>query len=258
VGKGRFSAVTAPADAHEWVSFADPDEDRTWLFDVTFLSSSWQCIFGRGCQGVLTARAPALVQGCCSYGAHFSDDADIARVSGAVDGLTAEEWQFATEGRRDGFLAHDGDTTTTALVDDACIFLNRPGFPGGVGCAFHLAAARLGVAHKTLKPDVCWQLPLRREDTVDGTGHVTSKIHEWRRKDWGEAGEEFAWWCTESSAAFTGVAPVVASLADELRGLVGAKVYTRIRDYIDARAASPTPLPHPTVRKRRPSRSRTA
>ena len=27
----------APFDAHEWVSFADPSEERTWLVDVTFL-----------------------------------------------------------------------------------------------------------------------------------------------------------------------------------------------------------------------------
>src|SRR5687767_1072444 len=68
-----------PADRHEWVSFEDPDEDRTWVFDVTFLLSRWTCIFGAGCQGVLTAPAEDLVQGCCSYGAHFTDDLDRKR-----------------------------------------------------------------------------------------------------------------------------------------------------------------------------------
>ena len=63
----------APPDAHEWVSFEDAEEMRTWVFDVTFLASRWTCIFGRGCQGVLTGPAPELVQGCCSYGAHFTD-----------------------------------------------------------------------------------------------------------------------------------------------------------------------------------------
>ena len=47
-----------------------------WQIDVTFLLSSWQCIFGHGCQGVLTEPAPELVQGCCSYGAHASDKKD--------------------------------------------------------------------------------------------------------------------------------------------------------------------------------------
>ena len=49
-----------PADAREWVSFEDPDEERTWVFDVTFLTSNWTCIYGNGCQGVLTEPAPEL------------------------------------------------------------------------------------------------------------------------------------------------------------------------------------------------------
>ena len=48
-------------------------EKRQWQIDVTFLASSWRCIFGQGCQGVLTEPAPELVQGCCSYGAYESD-----------------------------------------------------------------------------------------------------------------------------------------------------------------------------------------
>ena len=28
-------------------------KDAAWQLDVTFLLSSWQCIFGDGCQGVL-------------------------------------------------------------------------------------------------------------------------------------------------------------------------------------------------------------
>ena len=62
-----------PADAHEWVSFEDPAEEREWRFDVTFLLSHWGCLYGCGCQGVLTAPAPEMAQGCCSYGAHFTD-----------------------------------------------------------------------------------------------------------------------------------------------------------------------------------------
>src|SRR5215831_14769357 len=69
-----------PEDLHEWISFEDPDEERTWVFDLTFLTSPWTCIFGRGCPGVLTGPAPELVQGCCSYGAHFTGNADRKRV----------------------------------------------------------------------------------------------------------------------------------------------------------------------------------
>jgi hypothetical protein len=85
------SRKQVPDDAHEWVSFDDPDEERTWLFDVTFLASAWTCIFGSGCQGVLTGPTPELAQGCCSYGAHFTgkEDADkVAEVAKTL-GLTS-------------------------------------------------------------------------------------------------------------------------------------------------------------------------
>ena len=37
-----------PPDLHEWITFADEDGDN-WLFDVTFLTSNYGCIYGRGC-----------------------------------------------------------------------------------------------------------------------------------------------------------------------------------------------------------------
>ena len=40
-----------------------------------------------------------------------------------------------------------------------------------------------------LKPEVCWQLPLRREDEVADDGHVTSTIRQWDRRHWGAGGE---------------------------------------------------------------------
>src|SRR3954469_15763492 len=91
-----------PETAHEWVSFEDPEEDRTWIFDVTFLLSNWTCIFGNGCQGVLTGPVPELAQGCCSYGAHFVDEDDVARVEEAAKLLTDEDWQFRKQGLKRG------------------------------------------------------------------------------------------------------------------------------------------------------------
>src|SRR5437588_5749764 len=93
--------------AHEWVSFDDPDEPRTWVFDVTFLLSHWGCIYGRGCQGVLTGAAPELEQGCCSYGAHFTDDDDRRRVVAAAETLTPEQWQFHRQGQQRGVVKRD-------------------------------------------------------------------------------------------------------------------------------------------------------
>ena len=243
----------APEGSHEWVSFPDPEEERTWMFDVTFFESRWTCIFGRGCQGVLTGPAPELVQGCCSYGAHFTGGKDVRRVEAAAASLTREQWQFYDKGHRPGRRRPDvvvrsktGDLTTR-LVKDACIFLNRPEFPGGAGCALHRAAIERNVPHLKLKPDVCWQLPLRRDDEVAEDGHVRSVIRQWDRRDWGDGGFEFHWWCTEEPDAFVGTRPVYEELADELTEMVGRKIYKRLVRYLEARAralgAPVTPAP---------------
>ncbi len=233
------------------MSFPDPDEERTWVFDVTFLASRWTCIYGDGCQGVLTEAAPELVQGCCSYGAHFTGRKDRKRVEQAALTLTDDQWQYRSRGLRAGVVKKNAsDEWVTRMVGGACIFLNRPGFPGGPGCALHRASVERGVAHLTLKPDVCWQLPLRREDGVDDDGSVTSTIRQWDRRDWGAGGAEFHWWCTESPEAFTGSVPVYKYLKDELVAMTSATVYRMLAAYLARHAEGAIALPHPAVRRR--------
>lgn len=233
-------------DVHEWLSFEDPTEHRTWMVDATFLRSSWTCIFGAGCQGVLDADATFMEQGCCSHGAHFIDDADVQTVVAAVGRLRKRHWQFHQEGRRNGVLDTDDEgATTTRLVDDACIFLNRPGFAAGAGCALHVAAVEAGERPLDWKPDVCWQLPLRLEHSTEDNGHVTSTLREWKRRDWGAGGEEFHWWCTDAPHAFVGRRSVYAELRDEIVELVGVEVYDRIGELL----IQAVPLPHPAVRR---------
>ena len=245
------AAPAPPEGAHDWISFPDPEEDRTWLVDVTFLLSHWRCIFGDGCQGVLTGPAPELVQGCCSYGAHFVDDDDVKRVVKAAKTLTADEWQFRKKYRRgnrvDVVKAGKDGETVTRLIDGACVFLNRPGFAGGPGCALHAAALNRGLRPMDLKPNVCWQLPLRREDETDATGHVTSAVGQWDRRHWGEGGFDFHWWCTEAPEAFTGGQAVYESMADELCDLVGPDVYPLLVAELERRRTTAAlPLPHPS------------
>ena len=243
-----MSAPSGAAGAHEWVSFEDPEEDRTWVFDVTFLLSPWTCIFGRGCQGVLTGPTPELAQGCCSYGAHFTGEDDVARVQAAVAELRDDQWQYARRGRRHGVVKRaPGGEEVTRLADGACILLNRPGFPGGPGCALHRAALEGGRPPHLAKPDVCWQLPLRREDSADGGGHVTSTVRQWDRRHWGGSGAEFHWWCTEGPEAFVGRQPVYRTMAAELVALVGPWAAAEVTAYLDGRRAPRPALAHPAV-----------
>lgn len=238
-----------PKDVHEWVSFEDPDEDRTWSFDLTFLLSRWSCIFGRGCKGVLTEEAPELEHGCCSYGAHFSDAEDRARIEAAVATLRPDQWQYASIGRKKGVVVDEATGSgRTRLHQGACILLNRPGFPRGIGCALHSAALERGQHPVELKPDVCWQLPLRRVDSTDENGHVTSTLREWKRRDWGGGGLEFAWWCTEAPDAFgadPGEHTVLGSMQTEIIAMVGVPAYQLLLAAMAERARSAASLPHP-------------
>lgn len=241
-----------PNDAHEWFSFEDLKRERTWMFDVTFLESNWICIFGNGCQGVLTGPTPELVQGCCSYGAHFVDEKDRRRVERAAKRLTADQWQFKSKGKNGTTRVKKNGEMVTRLVQNACIFLNRPDFPRGAGCALHVMAIDNEESYIPLKPEVCWQLPLRRDEEVQDDGHVITRISQWDRRDWGPGGAEFHWWCTESASAFVGKTRVVDSMREELVAMVSQPVYDRLYAYMDQRAAQPkgTRLAHPVVRKK--------
>lgn len=231
-------------DAHEWVSFEHDGE--TWLFDVTFLTSNWRCIWDDGCLGIRAEPTPDAAEGCCSFGAHFSDAADKDRVAGFVAELQPDDWQFHDAPQEWCERDADGDWQTT-LVDDACIFLNRPGFPGGHGCALHRAANRTGGSILEWKPEVCWQLPVRLEFHEDENGHGVHTLREWRRHDWGDGGAEFHWWCTEDDRAFVGHLPAYQELRDEIIGLVGPDVSALAFEYLDARGTEKL-LPHPVYR----------
>jgi hypothetical protein len=203
---------------------------------------------------VLTGPSPELVQGCCSYGAHLIDKADARRVEKAAKRLSPEGWQFHDKGKARGVFKRSktGDITTR-VVDGACIFLNRPGFATGPGCALHQAAVKEGREPLELKPEVCWQLPLRREDEVADDGYVTSTIRQWDRRHWGEGGDEFHWWCTESPEAFVGHEPVYASMRAELTEMVGKRVYALLVAFLEERAERiprGVPLAHPALRTR--------
>jgi len=251
---GNPNGVSTKA-AREWVEFADPvDEGRTWQIDVTFLLSSWECIFGCGCQGVWTEPTPELVHGCCTYGAHFTDKADRDHVAKLAKTLPADEWQFAKLGRKGIYEKvvpepddEPGPTEwKTKVVDDACIFLNRTDFDAGPGCALHLHALNRGKHFSETKPEVCWQLPLRRIDDEQDDGTVISRLTEFGREGWGEGGEDFGWWCTEAPEAFVGTRPVYESMAVELRKMLGKKLSKQVTGYLDARrAGATTPVVHP-------------
>ena len=111
----------------------------------------------------------------------------------------------------------DKPNLRTRKYKGACIFLNRPGFSGGIGCALHSKALKLGVEPLTMKPDVCWQLPIRRvQEWVtrpDGSEILKTTITEYDRRGWGSGGEDLHWYCTGDPAAHVGAKQVWQSYA---------------------------------------------
>ena len=84
-------AETPLDTARIWVEFTDPaDSEQRFRCDLTWLTSSWTCIFGAGCPGIYADRPD---DGCCTLGAHFTDKDDVKRVKAAVKELGADEWQ---------------------------------------------------------------------------------------------------------------------------------------------------------------------
>jgi hypothetical protein len=237
----------------EWVEFPDPgDAGQVFRCDLTWLCSRWTCIWGAGCQGIVAGRPD---DGCCTHGAHYTDDDDEKRVRKAAKRLTAATWQYHRTGTRDGLSEVDDEgARRTRTVDGACIFLNRPGFAGGAGCALHALALQAGRHPLETKPDVCWQLPIRRSfDRVtrpDETEVLVVTIGEYDRRGWGPGGHDLHWWCTGNTEAHVGREPVYASYRPELTALMGEKGYAELVRLCEARdaarsAARGPVAPHP-------------
>jgi hypothetical protein len=199
-----------------------------WRFDTAFFQSNWTCIWGRGCLGILDEPAEHLGQGCCSVGAELADTDEamtLSALAATLDPARFEHHDAAADGR----IFLDERRLATRVVDGACIFLNRPGFDGGAGCALHLAALDAGEPPQEWKPSVCWQLPIR-VDWVERDEHTEiATVRRWTRADWGEEGQTMAWCCTEGDRAYVGDRPVVESLGEELEAITGTEVYVELR-----------------------------
>ncbi|WP_226913305.1 hypothetical protein [Gephyromycinifex aptenodytis] len=223
-------------DGRIWVEFDDPqDSHRRFRCDLTWLTSDYHCIFGNGCPGIDVEEPDA---GCCVLGAHFTDEDDIARVQAVVQDLGEDEWQYRDLGQLDGWTELEEGNRKTRVVDGACILLNREGFPAGAGCALHQRAVLDGVEPLTVKPDVCWQLPIRRTyrtvELPDGVSQLEVSIAEYDRRGWGPGGHDLDWYCTGAPLAHTASRPLFRTNEPELRELMGDASYAELAERCEA------------------------
>jgi hypothetical protein len=235
----------------DWVEFENPaNPEEIFKCDLTWLTSYWQCIYGNGCCGIDADKPDA---GCCSDGAYYTGKEDEKRVFEAAKKLTRADWQFYDQARPKKVggklqiteIGLDKDRKTKK-IKDSCIFLNRvgyeaPGYTGSFGCALHHLALKEQVHFVDTKPDICWQLPIRRswETREYGDEEITVVvIGEYTRTAWGEGGADFDWYCTSNSEAHVGRVPVYKSSEVELTKMMGRKGYAELVKLCDSRMAA--------------------
>jgi hypothetical protein len=227
--------------AREWVEFSNPDNaSEIYKCDLTWLTSYWNCIFGNGCKGIDKDFSD---HGCCSDGAYYFNKEDEARVSAAAKKLTPEMWQNHSLANKGGKLSIseiglDGDRKTKK-VNKTCIFFNEADFSKEYfGCALHHLAVKEDSHFIDTKPDICWQLPLRRSWEIREVGDKKYEIvviGEYTREAWGEGGADMDWYCSSSTEAHTGTQPVYISNKTELIAMMNKNSYEILAKLCDAR-----------------------
>jgi hypothetical protein len=234
-----------------FVEFVNPDDDSEVMrCDLTWLTSRYTCIFGRGCKGIY---ADSPETGCCTLGAHFADKDDERRVATFVDQLDEELWQFKPAGnvrKRDWIDTDDEGERKTVVVEyagqEACIFHNRSDFHLGAGCALHALAYVQGRNPLETKPDVCWQLPIRRTfrdvKRQDGSEYTEVTISEYDRRGWGPGGHDLDWYCSGNTEAHIAMDPLYLTSAPELIQLMGKAAYDELARHCEAHLRSRSAL----------------
>jgi hypothetical protein len=230
-----------------FIEFVDPDDpDQVFRCDLTWLTSRYTCIFGQGCRGIY-ADAPDV--GCCALGAHFADKADEKRVAAYVAELGPDLWQFHPGGvaRKSDWIERDeeGERKTKVIEHDgqhACIFHNRQDFATGAGCALHALALRQGRNPLETKPDVCWQLPIRRTfrtvERQDDTTYTEVSIGEYDRRGWGPGGHDLDWYCSGNTEAHVAREALYVTNEPELVELMGRPAYDELVGHCERHLAA--------------------
>lgn len=271
----REGREVAPDFPREWFEFVNPvDEHHSFTIDLTWLESHYACQFGTGgCRGIEATQTDV---GCCVHGAYMADEQDRDQLYDAVSRMPARFWQhrpaevdeFLAAAKSDGqselepwlvWDELDGDggepepALKTPIVAGACIFANRRGWPTGAGCALHQWAMAEDEDLTVVKPEVCWQLPLRRieayEERPDGQEILRTTIGEYDRRGWGGGGEDFDWYCSANPDCHTAAEPLWVSQRYELIALMGEPAYAVLADHCAARAtAGVRHAAHPATR----------
>ena len=174
-----------------------------------------------------------------------------------AEALTADEWQFAEARRKQGIYAKigkddDGDTEWQHPPRRRRLHLPQP--PRlrrrARGARSTCTRCRPGEHHSEFKPEVCWQLPLRRIDDEQDDGTVISTLTEFGRDGLGRRRRGLRrGGAPRRPRRSRAPSPVYESLGVELRKMLGKQAVPagrRVPRRSPAASARSRPSRHPS------------
>jgi hypothetical protein len=210
--------VRGAAGPVEWLTFPAPDDPQhQFRVNVSFLLSNYECIFGRGCPGLLNRGIHPDVA-CCERGVTFIDDEDFAHVADMVDELAAEDCDNIAHVRRRGWYQSSSSGRPYKTLNFSS---EQPIEPGG----------RSTTIVSAFTADA-WGGTDDHEDPL-GRGHM-------------------GYWCIDTPDAYRSAQPVYRSMEYELRKEMGDAAYERLAELLDGIDHPRHPMPGQLVNGRRP------
>lgn len=261
-GSDNYKEIKMKATAHskpvDYLEFEY--SDQRYRVNLTFMLSNWSCLYGNGCIGLHSKTDKDFIPdaGCCSIGFNFNAEEELDRIQSRVDQLTEADWDVELQqvvASKGTWYKYLGENANSRVHEKVCVFNNRAGGSGKTGCAFHHLAARIGEHYVDVKPEVCWQLPLR----VYSDDKDIMVIEPWDSDEWGEPDDDgthdsfVCWWCIDTPDAYIGDKSVYRSMEAELRKILSDEVYEYMCAEIEKRMGNyVAPMPGSMVNDGKP------
>lgn len=240
IGRSNTDHTTVPRSTvrrlstQELLDVYDEPTRTHYLFDIGFMLSNWQCIFGKGCKGI-GEDFPDV--GCCHYGINFDDGGpDHRRIRSLLPRLMNEPW-FAENAkhitkRESSWVKREHGMLNTATYDGACVF-----HVGAQGCAFHMLALQEGGDPYDYKPSGCNTAPVvaqpqaRRPDGTD-----VFLVHPWDHYSWTDDNTRaIDYVCAEDERTYTADKRVYQTYRREIISLSNERVYNMLAHQCEKR-----------------------
>ncbi len=265
----RVRAVTAPTTCTSGSASTIPTSTARGCSTPPSCGRTTCASTGAGARASSTSRAPSSQQGCCSYGAHFVDAADVDERRAVTSSGSAPNTCSSTP-----TLSRTGSpcpvsSTTTANPPSSADSSTTPASSSTAPDS--RAASAVRCTSPPRRPASARSTGSRRcagrcrsASNTPRTSRATSRHGCGSGSDatGAKVATSSAWWCTETPDAFVGSEPFYVSARDDIVELVGPHIYDLMVEVFErpvcGAAAAPGVAPdgRRLISRRRPRRRR--